>query len=297
MRTPCEPRVTGVRFEHRRASDALGIGSARPRVSWITETDAPGWRQAAYEVEVCDGRGDVMATSGRVAADESVLVPWPAEPLASRQRRQLRVRVWGTDGGESDWSEPAAVEASLLDPTDWTACFVSPDPDGPAGAADDEAEPPTTAPTLLRREFEVAGPVERARLHVTALGVYEVEINGTTVGDQVLAPGWTSYDHRLRVETYDVTALVRSGANALGAWLAEGWYGGRLGWNGGQRVYGHRLALLAQLELTLADGTTQVVGTGADGTWRAHAAPILASGIYDGETYDARLEQPGWSSP
>ena len=117
------------------------------------------------------------------------------------------------------------------------------------------------------------------------------------MGHHVLAPGWTSYDHQLRIETFDVTALVRPGANALGAWLAEGWYCGRLGWNGGQRVYGHRLALLAQLELNLADGTTQVVGTGADGTWRAHAAPILASGIYDGETYDARLEQPGWSSP
>jgi alpha-L-rhamnosidase len=295
--TGLAPVVTGVRFEHRRVGDALGVGEARPRVSWITETDTPDWRQAAYEIEVGDG-GDVVARAGRVASDESVLVPWPAEPLASRQQRQVRVRVWGADGGESDWSEPAAVEAGLLHQEDWTARFVSPDPDRPAvDGSDGEGEPPTTPPSLLRRELEVAGPVERARLYVTALGVYEIEVNGTTVGDHVLAPGWTSYDYRLRVETFDVTSLVHPGANAVGAWLAEGWYGGRLGWDGGQRVYGHRLALLAQLELTLADGTTQVVGTDADGSWRAHAAPVVASGIYDGETYDARLEQPGWSSP
>jgi len=94
---------------------------------------------------------------------------------------------------------------------------------------------------------------------------------------------------------FDVTGLVRPGANAIGAWLAEGWYGGTLGWDGGRRIYGHRLALLAQLEIALANGTTQMVATAADDHWRAHASPIVASGIYAGEAYDGRLEQPGWS--
>jgi alpha-L-rhamnosidase len=286
--------VGAVRFEHRRIGDCLGVGVATPRLSWITQTEAPGWRQVAYEIEVADDRGDEVATPGRVESDESVLVAWPAERLESRQRRRVRVRVWSSDGVRSAWSEPAEVEAGLLDPADWTARFVSPD-NAHAGGGD--AEPPTTRPSLLRRGFEVVGPVARARLYVTALGVYEVEINGTRVGDHVLAPGWTSYDHRLRVETFDVADLLRPGANVVGAWLAEGWYGGVLGWDGGRRIYGHRLALLAQLELALLDGETQTVATAADGSWRTHGAPIVASGIYAGEAYDARLEQPGWSSP
>ena len=285
--------VTAVRFEHRRVGDGLGIGVAAPRLSWITETNAPGWWQVGYEIEVVDGRGEPVATPGRVESHESVLVAWPAEPLESRQRRCVRVRVWGSDGEGSAWSEPAEVEAGLLVPADWSARFIAPADAEPGGGGRDEQ--PTDRPSLLRRAFEVGVPVERARLYLTALGVYEVEINGTRVGDHVLAPGWTSYDHRLRVETFDVTGLVRPGANAIGAWLAEGWYGGKLGWDGGRRIYGHRLALLAQLEIALADRTTQTVATAADDHWRAHASPIVASGIYAGEAYDGRLEQPGWS--
>ncbi len=276
-------QVTDVRFEQRRVGDALGIGVTHPRVSWLTSTGVPGWWQAAYEVEVSDGHGSVVVTTGRVESDESVLVPWQAEPLISRARRQVRVRVWGRDGSASAWSDAAEVEAGLLAPDDWRARFVGPTVgDGPA--------------PLVRRGFTVDGPVARARLHVSALGVYEVEINGRRVGDHVLAPGWTSYDHRLRVETFDVTDLLRLGPNAIGALLGDGWYRGRLGWQGGRsNIYGERLGLLAQLEVTTADGATQMIAT--DGTWRWAPGPILASSLYDGETYDAGHEVAGWSEP
>ena len=114
-------RVADVRFEHHR--EPLGIGEAAPRLSWTVETDA-GWRQAAYEVEA---RGDRPAGTKRVESDESVLVPWPFLPLASRERVEVRVRVWGADGGESDWSEWRAAEAGLLGSSDWSARFVTPD--------------------------------------------------------------------------------------------------------------------------------------------------------------------------
>jgi alpha-L-rhamnosidase len=287
--------VSGLRFEHRR--DGLGIGEARPRLSWVTITDVPGWRQTGYEIERRDDTGAVAATTGRVGGDESWLVPWPGPPLASRQRAEVRVRVWGTDGQGSAWSELAPVEAGLLATTDWVARFVTP------GWEDDPSE---QAPCpFLRREFEVAGSIRRARLYITALGVYEAEINGSPVGEHVLAPGWSSYDHRLRYETFDVTGLVRPGSNALGAILGDGWYRGRLGFRRGRRnIYGDRLALLAQLEVVTADGETQVVST--DGSWQASTGPIVSSGIYEGETYDARLEQAGpgeqagqsaWSQP
>ena len=276
--------------EHRRDGDLLGIGQAAPRLSWTTSTDASGWRQAAYEVEVSTpGQGREPWSSGRIESDESVLVAWPAAPLGSRERRAVRVRVWGDEGGDaSAWSAPVTVETGLLDPADWSAHFVTPD-------GDDDTTSITPCP-YLRREVELHEPPQRARLYVTALGAYEVEVNGHRVGDHVLSPGWSSYAHRLRYETFDVTELLRPGPNAIGAVLGDGWYRGTLGWRGGRRnIYGDRLALLAQLEVVHADGTTTVVGT--DGSWRAGTGPIVRSGLYEGETYDARRERPGWSSP
>ena len=243
---------------------------------------ARDWRQSAYEIEAYRADGQLSARTGRVESGDSVLVPWPFAPLASREQLLVRVRVWGLDDEPSSWSELVPVEAGLLQPSDWTASFVTPD-------WDEDTSRPQPAP-LLRREFVVRAGVARARLYVTALGVYEAQLNGVTVGDHVMAPGWTSYDHRLRYQTFDVTELLAEGRNALGAILGDGWYRGRLGYHGGRRnIYGDRLALLAQLEIEYADGAIERVAT--DESWRASTGPITASDIYDGETYDARLER------
>lgn len=278
--------VTNVRFEH--LKDALGLGASQPRLSWISQSASPGWRQSGYEIEAYRPESELQARTGRIASGDSVLVPWPFAPLVSRQRLLLRVRVWGEDGALSGWSDLAPVEAGLLTPSDWSAIFVTP-------AWDEDTSAPQAAP-LLRSEFVVQQGLQRARLYITALGVYEAEINGVSVGDHVMAPGWTSYHHRLRYQTFDVTELLAEGRNAIGAILGDGWFRGRLGYHGGRRnIYGDRLALLAQLEIVYEDGTTARIVT--DETWRAGASPILCSDIYDGETYDARLEKPGWSSP
>ncbi|MFJ9084491.1 family 78 glycoside hydrolase catalytic domain [Streptomyces sp. NPDC102384] len=172
----------------------------------------------------------------------------------------------------------------------WTAQVVSPRPSRPAAV--DGARPAA----LLRGEFTVRSAVRSARLLVTALGVYELELNGATVGDHVLAPGWTSYRHRHRYQTFDVTALVREGRNAWGAHLADGWYRGMLGFNGGNRdIYGERTGLVAELHIEYADGSTDTVITGDDWSW--HPGPVLAAGLYEGEEYDARHEQVGFSEP
>ncbi|MDQ5850545.1 MAG: glycoside hydrolase family 78 protein [Chloroflexota bacterium] len=277
--------INDVRFEHR--PDALGIGTAQPRLSWIVATGTGGWRQAAYEIEAHGPDGRVRDGTGRVESDQLVLVPWPFASLSSRERLTVRVRVWGTDGQSSAWSAPAAVEAGLLQPHDWSARFVTPD-------WEEATSQPQPGP-LLRHEFDVRAAVKQARLYVTGLGVYEAYLNGAAVGDHVLAPGWTSYHHRLRYQTFDVTDLLREGRNAIGAMLGDGWYRGRLGFGGGRRnIYGDRLALLAQLEIEYADGTTDIVVT--DDDWRATTGPIRASDLYDGETYDARRERPGWSA-
>ena len=157
-------------------------------------------------------------------------------------------------------------------------------------------EVPLEATALVRRPFTLPGPVERARLYVTALGVYEAVINGRRVGDEVLAPGWTSYAHRLRYQTFDVTDLVAEGENVLGATLADGWYRGRLGFGGGRAAqYGDRLGLIAQLEVVTTDGVVHRVVT--DDGWKAWRGPTTRTSIYDGEDHDPRREPEGWSSP
>ncbi|WP_217562286.1 family 78 glycoside hydrolase catalytic domain, partial [Streptomyces sp. GbtcB6] len=278
--------VTPPAFEHHR--EPLGIGESAPRLSWRTVTDAAGWRQAAHQVEITAADGTVLADTGRVASAPSLLVPWPGRRLGSPGGVGVRVRVWGEGEDEpSPWSPAANAETGLLEPADWTARPVTPD-----HTASEEPLPVA----LLRRDFALTGPVASARLYVTAYGVYEAEINGERVGDHVLAPGWTSYPHRLRYQTFDVTPLLRTGENTIGALLGEGWYTGRLGFHGGSRnIYGDHRALLAQLEIVYADGTARTVGT--DAHWRTATGPVLRSEIYDGEVYDARRERPGWSSP
>jgi alpha-L-rhamnosidase len=127
------------------------------------------------------------------------------------------------------------------------------------------------------------------------LGLYEIELNGQRVGDQVFTPGWTSYDTRLQYQTYDVTPQLRVGKNAIGVILGDGWYRGHLTWDMRRNVYGDKLALLLQLQIEYENGKIEIIAT--DETWKTATGPILSTDIYNGEIYDARLEKKGWSEP
>ncbi|WP_105566165.1 glycoside hydrolase family 78 protein [Microbacterium halophytorum] len=275
-------RVSAPRFEH--LEHALGVGTPAPRISWRIVA-APGWRQAGWQAEASRGDGVEVAQG---TGPEQVLVDWPFAPLASRERVAVRVRVRGADGAWSDWGDTAVVEAGLLSPDDWRAV--------PVGAGWHEEPDTERRPALVRRAFTVPSGVARARLYVTAHGLAEVEINGRRIGDHELLPGWTSYDERLVYWTFDVTEQVAEGENVIGAWLADGWYRGRLGFNGGYRdLYGTDQSLLAQLEVEGHDGSVVTVAT--DAAWQAAPSPILLASLYDGEKHDAREEVGGWSEP
>lgn len=270
--------------EHHRT--ALGIGESTPRISWRTIASRP-FEQSSYEIEVrwaADGRIEQAAFD----STGQILVPWPFRPLRSRDGATVRVRV--RDGGEdwSPWSEATSFEAGLLAASDWVARPV-----GPSWSEDPEA---LRRPPRVRRAFRLPRAVTEARLYVTAHGLCEVEINGERVGDDILSPNWTVYDRRLQYRTYDVTELLREGENAIGAWLADGWYRGRLGFRGGHpNLYGSEIGLIAQLECRHADGSTTTIATDED--WQAAFGPIHHADLYIGEHYDARDETPGWSSP
>ncbi|MDP9417487.1 MAG: glycoside hydrolase family 78 protein [Actinomycetota bacterium] len=264
---------THPRFEHRTdGSVVLGIGTPTPRLSWIVPDAEPGYEQTAYEIEIVRG-GDRETL--RVESREQVLVPWPGRPLASREAASVRLRV-ASGADWSAWGESATVEAGLLQVADWNGHFVSPARSGAIGMP---------AP-VLRGTVSISGPVVRARLYATAHGTYVPTLNGQRVGEELLAPGWTSYRHRLRYQTYDVTGLVRPGENVLEVLLGNGWYRGRLGFEGKRALYGDRLALLAQLEVTTADGAVHVLAT--DTTWTARESGVLADDLYDGQTTDLR---------
>jgi alpha-L-rhamnosidase len=152
---------------------------------------------------------------------------------------------------------------------------------------------PATVP-YLRKTFAVSKPVVNATVYATALGIYELNLNGKRVGDYFLAPEWTDFAKRLRYQEYDVTALLAQGQNVLGAQVANGWYSGHIG-NGGFQYWGKNPALFAQLELTYADGSKERVVT--DQSWKSHVSPLIATDFMLGEDYDATKEIKGWDEP
>lgn len=281
--------ITAPWAEHH--TSALGIGEASPRLSWRRTSTESTALQDGYEIEVIRERGlaTAMHRTGRIDGDASSLVPWPTEPLLSRERVRVRVRIWAGAPDPEEWSEPSSIEAGLLHPDDWRVPFVS-----PSIAADAPGPRPAF---LLRAQFNLTdiGDVRRARVYSTAHGVHDLLVNGVAASDQLLAPGWTSYHHRLRYQTLDVKALLKTGPNVIGAWLGDGWWRGKLGFNGGLwNNYGDDVSLLFQLELTLLDGSVSHIDL--SDVWRWAPSPITGVGLYEGESHDARLEQLGWAT-
>lgn len=277
--------ISQITFEHHR--EPFGIAEREPRVSWRFQGDVIDWQQQAYDLEV--ERGLDGSNIYSVNVTESLYVPWPDPPLKSAESARVRVRAHGLENQPStDWSDWCSVETGLLDSSDWGAAVPI------AADRDTELDAPKR-PVHFRTNFDVNGTVISARLYITALGLYEAEINNKRVGDHVLAPGWQSYNYRHVYDTYDVTEHITSGDNAIGVLVGEGWYAGRLGHQGGKRnLYGDTLGLLAQLIVTTEDGTQHFVPTNTD--WRASLGPLTGSEIYNGERYDARQELDGWSS-
>lgn len=300
------PAVTDVRFEHH--PTGLGLQESSPRISWRYEAGAGGyarnWLQTSYEIQI-RRQGASEPKTFTSPTDENVLVPWPDTPLVSRASADVRVRARGVCGSAADssdgrnadteWSAWTPVEAGLLERQEWTANFVT--SSRRTGVPDEKGKRVEYfRPIRIRRTFTLGSKPARARLHITALGVYVAYLNGRRVGEEQMAPGWTSYKHRIQYQTFDVGDLLNADRiNTLAIEVAEGWYAGRVVWGEGFTCfYGEDIGALAQLEVSTDEASRPQPIVRTDESWEWSESPILAAGIYDGETCDMRQEEENW---
>jgi alpha-L-rhamnosidase len=282
--------LTLANFRCEYKANPMGIDVLQPRLSWELVSTERGTIQTAYQLRVAASEGDLVKNkliwdSGKQTSDASIHVVYQGPALESGQRYYWQVQVWDNQGRNSGWSKPAYWEMGLLQASDWQARWITPNL---------QEDPTKSNPApMLRRVFQLTKPVAKGRLYASAMGLYELELNGKRVGDEYFTPGWTAYDFRYQYQIYDVTSHLKQGDNCLGALLGDGWFRGNMVGQDNRNSYGKQAALLAQLVITYSDGSRQVLGT--DGKWKAATGPILASDIYNGETYDARLERTGWS--
>jgi alpha-L-rhamnosidase len=289
-----------LRSEYRVNPQSIDV--ARPRLSWVVHSEERGQKQTAYQILVASSEtnlnndiGDLW-DSKKIYSDQSVNVVYKGVKLRSRIRCFWKVRIWDKDGVLSHWSPAGFWTMGLLSSGDIKAKWIGLDT-SPFNRHPNLHLPPCP---YFRKAFDVNRDIQRATVYVSALGLFELYLNGHRVGRDHFTPGWTNYRKRVYYLTYGVTELIRHGPNVVGAILANGWYAGYVGFAPKHRPfmnlrahYGEIPALLVQLEITYQNGSTVIITT--DESWKSATGPITESDILMGETYDARLEMPGWS--
>lgn len=258
----------------------MGIDMVYPRLFWNCED---GIRQTAYQIVCRDDGGKTLWDSGKTAGS-TMRVRYAGTELKSRDRVLWQVRLWDENDAAGDWSEEASFELGLLDPADWKAKWIT---------GNYRVNRRKRYPVDCFRRIFSAGTVKKARLYITACGLYEARLNGQRVGDFILAPGHTDYRKRVQYQTYDVTDLVKNGENNMTAQLADGWYRGSCGAWGRKNQYGSETKLLVQLEMTQEDGSVQTIVTDESWQW-SNDGPIRFADNKDGEIVDA-ARIPGFS--
>ena len=277
VKLTCESRV-----------NPIGLDEKHPNFGWQLVSDERNAYQSAYRVRVMrEEENTPVWDSGRVESDESLYVPYEGEALEPRTRYFWQVCVWDKAGQASGWSEKAYWETGLMDASAFLADWIT---------QPDKGDISVMQPCpMFRKGFSIHGKIVRARAYASALGIYELNINGRPVGEEVLSPGFTSYRNRVQYQTWDITGLLQEGENAVGAIVADGWYRGYLGGgNTCRNDFGEQLALICQIHILTEDGRETVVCT--DESWKVHTdGAYRRADYYMGVEYDALREMPGWA--
>lgn len=255
------------------------IDIPNPRFSWKIGSEKENISQTSFEIRVWEEKTGKAVWNCRRDSGDSVHVEYGGEPLRSNRKYVYAVTAVLNDSETVSSGKEGTFETGFMDGSEWKGRWI--------GAGRKMTECP-----VFRKTFHVSGKVERARLFITAKGLYDVHINGKRAGDYELAPGWSSYHDHMYYQAIDVTELVTGGENGIGVRLGEGWYNGEISFNRQNQVYGKVPAFLAQLVIENEKGEQVII---SDRSWMASGSGILFSGIYDGEIYDKTKEPEGFS--
>ncbi len=277
--------VIDLKVEH--LIDPLAIETATPRLSWKITSTEKNTQQSEYEIRVGTdktslNKGKDLVWKNHTVTDQSIWINYAGSPLQSKKKYFWQVRVKDNHGNRSAWSTIGFLQMGMA-AADWHAQWIT------VSGKDTSARSP-----IFRKEFTLKKKIKSAMAYITAKGLYEAKLNGLRISDTYFAPGWTSYKNQLQYQVYDVTSFLTVGSNVIGASLGNGWYKGRIGFGNQHNFYGDTRALLLQLEVEYTDGTKETIKT--DESWKYTYGPIMASDIYDGERYDARMEIAGWDT-
>lgn len=260
-----------------RIANPLGFATENPTFSWIVESTRDKVQAAAQVLVSRDNDfKQIIFDSGKVEGSGiDSLAYRPSITLEPRTRYYWKVRVWGET--ESTESKAAWFETPKMG-EGWLANWITPDWE------DNRTHP------ILYRYFDLPSRAVSARAYICGLGLYHFELNGKKVGDEYFTPYCNAYDQWIQYQTFDISEQLVVGPNLVSVMLGNGWYKGRYGANGGSvGFYGDRFALLCEIHITLEDGSEQIIVT--DPSWKARLSPVIESDIFDGETYDARIER------
>lgn len=287
----------------------LAIENLQARLGWKLRSDLSGDKQTAYQLQVFE-EDRLLWNSGRKSSGQSQLVAYQGKPLRKGSRYYWKVKVWDSRGKASESALTFFETAPELTGVEWIGAISRADSHLPVGRRDfhgpsfkkaenkavyDKIDPLALQSILLRKSFHTGKKVEKAILHVSGLGHYELSMNGRTVSDNIFTPVWSDYDKTVYYNTYQVDSLLQTGENAIGVLLGNGFYNAM-----GKRyrklwVSFGPPTLFLRLYIRYSDGTTETIAS--DKSWKYTLSPIVFNDIYGGEDYDARMEIPGWNTP
>ena len=283
-----------------------GIDVLKPRFSWILKGEGRLRFQSAYQILVASSRELLLQNKGniwdstKVTSNTTNQIEYKGESLTSHTTYFWKVKVWDELGEASKYSSDSHWSMGLLKFSNWKGLFISHDVGYDKTDKYDSLYLPPAR--YLRKSFKLEKKVKKATAYATALGLYELRLNGDKVGNDYFLPGWTDYNKRVYYQTFDITDRVAQGENVVGATIADGWYAGYIGYalhlklDKVREFYGVNPSFMGQIHIEYDDGSSEIIAS--DTTWKANEGPTREADILMGETYDATksIYLPQWET-
>lgn len=274
-------RIYGLKCEYRDNPNQIDIRN--PRFSWKVEAEEHNVMQVQWKIKVKEADINRVVWEFQKNSNQSFHIEYAGDPLSENKKYLWNVESTLNDGRILTAQEPVWFETGLFSADRWRGIWI--------GKKDREEL--GNCP-LFRKSFISDENYQRARIFISARGLYELSVNGKVQDDYLLTPGWTNYNHHLQYVAYDVTGVLRKGENVIGIRLGDGWYSGEISFNHQTHVYGEAISVAAILVIEYDSGE-QIITT--DSSWKTTDSGILRSAIYDGEIYDLTKEEMNWNCP